>query len=100
MITQAIVTRYVSPTNTRGSRMKAECNRGSITIPFPQECSYEMANVAAAQALCDKFIAEDARDFGSASATGNFYSRKRVCGVLPNSEYAHVFVDWIYSVCI
>jgi hypothetical protein len=92
-ITQAIVTKYLSPTNTRGSRIKAECNRGSITIRFPQECSFENANVIAAQALCDKFVAEDAKDFGSASVTGNCYARKRVCGVLPNSEYAHVFID-------
>ena len=31
---QAIKTRYLPPTNFRGSRIKAECYAGSITIPY------------------------------------------------------------------
>lgn len=31
---QAIITKYIGPTNHRGSRIKAECEAGSITIPY------------------------------------------------------------------
>ncbi|TXH40544.1 MAG: hypothetical protein E6Q97_39425 [Desulfurellales bacterium] len=36
---QAIQTRYLGPTNSRGSRIKAWCDRGSITIPYPHHLS-------------------------------------------------------------
>ena len=36
---QAIQTKYLPATNTRGSRIKATCDRGSITIPYPRELS-------------------------------------------------------------
>lgn len=31
---QAITTKYMGPTNHRGSRIKASCPAGSVTIPF------------------------------------------------------------------
>ena len=31
---QAIETKYLGPTNTRGARIKAWCEAGSVTIPF------------------------------------------------------------------
>jgi len=31
---QAITTKYLGPTNTRGSRIKASCPAGSITVPY------------------------------------------------------------------
>ena len=43
---QAIVTKYIPATNCHGSRIKATCNAGSITIPFPHE-SNEPHDVAA-----------------------------------------------------
>jgi hypothetical protein len=31
---QAITTKYIGPTNFRGSRIKASCPAGSITLPY------------------------------------------------------------------
>jgi hypothetical protein len=31
---QAIVTKYLGPTNTRGARVKATAQRGSVTVPW------------------------------------------------------------------
>lgn len=31
---QAILTKYLGPTNSRGSRIKASCEAGSVTVPF------------------------------------------------------------------
>jgi hypothetical protein len=73
-ITQAIETRYMSPTNTRGGRLKAVAWGGSVTIPYPHECSTEDAHRAAAQALTAKM--EWSGDFaqgGAAKGDGYFF---------------------------
>jgi hypothetical protein len=51
---QAIVTRYLGPTDTRGSRIKATADAGSVTIPYPHELSGEAVHRAAAEALLVK----------------------------------------------
>ena len=51
---QAIITKYLSPTENRGSRIKAKCDAGSITIPYPHEYSTERAHAEAAIALRNK----------------------------------------------
>jgi hypothetical protein len=53
-ITQAIETRYMRPTNTRGGRIKAAAWGGSVTIHYPHECNMEDAHKLAAQTLLDK----------------------------------------------
>lgn len=51
---QAILTRYLSPTNTRGARIKATCAAGSITISYPHELSGQAVYRKAAEALVSK----------------------------------------------
>ena len=52
---KAITTRYLGPTNFRGSRIKATDDDGnSVTIPYPYELSGEDVHRAAADALCVK----------------------------------------------
>ena len=51
---QAIVTKYLPATNTRGSRIKATCDAGSVSISYPHELSGSDCHRAAAQALLDK----------------------------------------------
>jgi hypothetical protein len=56
----AIHTKYISPTNTRGARVKAyTCGTGSIkgfeaTISYPYELSGEQVHFAAVKALIKK----------------------------------------------
>ena len=56
-IYQAIETKYIGPTNTKGGRIKAECWGGSVTISYPHELDTDKAHAAAAQALIDKMSA-------------------------------------------
>ena len=51
---QTIITRYLGPTNHRGSRIKATSWRASVTIPYPHELDTGRAHRAAAEALCAK----------------------------------------------
>ena len=51
---QAIITKYLSPTNTRGARIKATASAGSVTIPFPYELGLYERHEKAALALCAK----------------------------------------------
>lgn len=52
---KAITTRYLGPTNFRGSRIKATAEGGnSITIPYPYELSGQDVHQKAAIALCKK----------------------------------------------
>lgn len=52
---QAIQTKYLGPTNTRGSRIKATCASGSLTIGYPHELGQgQPAHRKAAEALIAK----------------------------------------------
>jgi len=56
MIMQAIVTKYLPATNFRGSRIKAACVAGSVTIPYPHELTGVAVHRAAAEALVAKLF--------------------------------------------
>lgn len=51
---QAILTKYLSPTNTRGARIKAWCEAGSITIPYQYEKNTDESHALAARLLHEK----------------------------------------------
>jgi len=51
---QAITTKYIGPSNVKGSRIKASCDAGSITIPYPHELSGQDVHAKAAMALVRK----------------------------------------------
>lgn len=52
---QAIETKYLPPTNTRGSRIKATSASGlSVTVPYPHELSGMECHWEAARALVAK----------------------------------------------
>lgn len=48
---QAITTKYLPPTNHRGSRIKATCAAGSVTVPWSHELNVEENHTEAAGAL-------------------------------------------------
>lgn len=52
---QAIITKFVNPTDHKGARIKATCDAGSITIPYPHELGEgSKAHALAAMALVRK----------------------------------------------
>lgn len=88
---QAIQTKYLPPTNHRGSRIKATCERGSITIPYPHELSGDEVHREAARALLSQFLREDREKYGS-HPMGNGWNLPFVTGFLPDGSGVHVFV--------
>ena len=76
---QAIQTRYLGPTNSRGSRIKATCAAGSITIPYPYELSGQACHRKAAEALVTKLGWNDSHYGGLLG------------GQLESGDYAFVF---------
>lgn len=86
---QAIQTKYIPATNFKGSRVKAWCARGSITISYPHDLSGEDVHIAAAQALVVKFAAEDAKE--NKPDAGANWLKPRSCGQLKDGTYVHVF---------
>lgn len=79
---QAILTRYLGPTNCRGARIKAECYSDSVTIPYPHELSGEEVHRAAALALIAKI---------NKRCPQSPWPTEFVTGCLPSQEYCHVF---------
>ena len=52
---QAILTKYLGPTNSRGSRVKAHAQSGSIIINWDHGLSNEDNHLLAAKALMNKY---------------------------------------------
>jgi hypothetical protein len=52
---QAIVTKYLGPTNVRGARIKATADAGSITLSWDHALNPERNHRAAAMALAEKY---------------------------------------------
>jgi hypothetical protein len=76
---QAIITKYLSATNSRGSRIKATCEAGSITIDYPHELSGMAVHAAAAKALVEKL------------GWGHAHYGDLMGGGLPSQGYVFVF---------
>ena len=86
---QAIITKFLGPTNTRGARIKAAAMRGSITISYDHAIESEANHVAAAQALKEKFQFEDPAEHRAHS----YWVQPTVTGTLPDGTYAHVYIN-------
>ncbi len=88
---QAIQTKYLPATNSRGSRIKATCERGSVQVPYDYDLSTESAHKSAVSALIAKFCAEDSVTYGT-PVDKNPWSRPFVTGALSDS-YVHVYLS-------
>lgn len=84
-MSQAIITKFLRPTNMRPSRIKATGWRGNVTVPYNHEISAIENYQAAVQALCDKFFRMD-RSIWRITAHAE----------LPNGARNFVFIiDWV-----
>lgn len=57
---QSIVTKYIPATNTKPSRIKATCWRGSVTLSFNHELSVTGNHEAAIKYMADELTRIDA----------------------------------------
>ena len=69
---QAIVTSYYGPTNTRGSRVTARAQAGSVTVAWDYELDTAENHVRAAQALAAKYGWTGTFTLGALPATGGY----------------------------
>ncbi len=95
-MSQAIITKYLGATNSRGSRIRASCARGeSLFFPYPHELEGEEVHRAAVHALVEKFAVEDeVRVLRALDERCRVFPWKRpfVTGQLASGEYVHVFM--------
>jgi hypothetical protein len=73
---QAITTKYIGPTNVRGSRVKATAAAGSLTLGWDHALNPEANHLAAAQAFARKL-----------GWTGTFH------GGAPHEQSSYVWVN-------
>jgi len=83
---QAITTKFLGPTNFRGSRVKATCQAGTLTVQWEDAWDVEKNHTHAAEALASRlgWIGDDS-DWqlvggGLPDGTGNAYVLVRSTG--------------------
>ena len=86
VLLQAIQTHYLGPTNKLGSRIRAYCRTGTITVPFNHSLREAENHLSAAQKLINKIGWADLNDL------------QLVGGVLPNGDCTFVMFtnDQVY----
>ena len=83
MMFQAIVTKYLGPSNVRGARVKATADAGSVILSWDHALNADENHAKAAYALRDRF-----------GWNGDYYG-ELVGGGLPRNN-AHDYV-WVFS---
>lgn len=83
---QAIVCKYLRPTDTKGPRIKAVCASGSFTVGFHSSDRSD-PHLDAAEGLCKKL--------GWVSAPDNLYT-SLIRGDLPNGDVVFTFIPLEY----
>lgn len=73
---QAIITKWIGPSNVRGSRVKASCDAGSVTLSWDHSLNIEHNHHTAALKLCAKLG----------------WTGKLASGGMPKAGYCYAFV--------
>ena len=69
----AIVTKFHGATNRLGARVKAFCNRGSLTVSYNYDISSEANHRRACAALLSRFAEIDAQRYPETSASDHHW---------------------------
>lgn len=88
---QAIITKYIAPTNFKPSRYSAACERGSITVSADHGLNADENHRAVCDALCARFTAEDVAKYGSSADNGT-WSRPKAGGQIPDGRHVFCFI--------
>lgn len=89
---QAIITKYLPVTDRKSSRIKAVCERGSLTVTWDHALDVGENHRAACDALCARFDAEDKKKYGSDPEHKGRWSRPKASGQIPSGEYVFCFI--------
>ena len=94
---KAIQTRYLGPTDYKGSRIKAWADGwDSVTIGYPHEYNTERAHYQAALALIDKVnkrIDAENKDIPDPERMIPHLTPPTISGGLPNGDWCFCFKD-------
>lgn len=82
---QAIVTKYLPATETKGSRIKATCAAGTITLDYHSIGDGSLGEEGLHAEVARQLKLKMARKGGA------HWDRPTVCGCLPDGSFAHVF---------
>jgi hypothetical protein len=88
---QAITTKYHGPGNVRGSRIKASCERGSLTVGWNHSLNSTDNHIAAAKALLAKFADEDTKAYPGTTAESHHWGAF-VSGEIESGVTVHVLI--------
>ena len=86
---QAIVTKFLPPTNTRGSRYKASCQAMTVVVSANYELDAEGNHKRACDELCQRMDARNVELYGT---KGAMWTKPKVSGQTPSGEHVHVFI--------
>lgn len=89
---QAIITKYLPATNFKGSRIKASCERGSLTRSYDSGSGDAEAHRAVVDALCARFDAEDEAKYGGKRGHKGSWLRPKASGQIPDGRYVFCFI--------
>jgi hypothetical protein len=92
---QAIETKYIPATNSKGTRLKAFCCRGSITVTVESlsgSLTEDERHAYVARLLAHKFAVQDLKEYGS-PIESNPWMRPFVSGGLKSGQTVHVTVE-------
>jgi hypothetical protein len=90
---QAIVTKFLGPTNSRGSRIKATASGGSITVSYDHRLNPEQNHDAACRALVAK-LGWNTKHYSAFWQRGGLPSEDGNCYV-PREDGNTVFVPTV-----
>ena len=68
---KCITTKYIGPTNYKGSRIKAVCDGGSVTIPYDYSLNIDQLHDRAAKYLMEKMGWDNLQIIGSGTDITN-----------------------------
>ena len=66
---QCIRTKRIARTNFRPSRVKAWCERGSLTVSWRYEMNVDDNHAFAIRCLLEKFVMEDEKKYGKGASS-------------------------------
>jgi len=87
---QAIQTKFLPCTDAKDARIKAFCERGSLTVGYPYELSGDAVHQFAVDALVERFCDQDLKAYGT-PVMENPWNGPYASGSLPDGTMAHVF---------
>jgi hypothetical protein len=89
LATQSITVKILPVTNTKPTRYKAFCQRGSIIASFSGGESHEENATMATRLLLEKFMIEDKNKYGS-RFDSNPWRGPWICGINEKGDYVFV----------